>query len=184
MRTFVALELSDAVRAELERLQGKLGQVDADVKWVAPRNIHLTLKFLGDVEEGRIDEIKNALTRISSGEKAFEISLFRPGAFPGLDRPRVLWVGIDKGCAQVEKIASSAEEELEKIGFPKEKRPMSAHLTLGRVKSGKNKDALKEKILSLEVRPVTSQINHITLFQSTLTPKGPIYSVLHKATLI
>lgn len=181
MRTFVALELSDTVRRELGRLQGKLGQVGCDVKWVAPKNIHLTLKFLGDVEEAKIDDIKNVLTRISSGEKAFKISLFKLGAFPSVNRPRVLWAGIDRGCAEVEKIASLAEEGLEKIGFPKEKRPMSAHLTLGRVKSGKNKDALSAKILSLEVRPVSSEINHIALFQSTLTPKGPIYSVLHEA---
>ena len=181
MRTFVALELSDTVREELGRLQGELGRAGCDVKWVAPENIHLTVKFLGDVEEEKINEIKNILTRISSGEKTFEISLFKLGAFPSIDRPRVLWAGIDKGCAEVEKIASLAKEGLENIGFPKEDHPFSAHLTLGRVRSGKNKDALREKILSLEARPVFSEVNHIALFRSTLTPKGPIYSVLHEA---
>ena len=157
MRTFIALKLSDEIKEEFSRLEEKLKTAEADVKWVKPHNIHLTLKFLGDVEESKIGQIKNQL--------------------------RVLWVGLDRGSSEAEKIAKSIEDNLEKIGFPKEERPFSAHFTFGRVKSGKNKNKLKELISSLEVRPKSCAIKHITLFQSTLTPKGPIYVPLHIAKL-
>lgn len=181
MRTFIALELSNEVREELSRLQEELKKVDADIKWAKAENIHLTLKFLGNVEEAKIEEIKKLLDNISSREKPFETSLFKLGAFPNLNYPRVIWVGIDKGCSEIEKIAGLVETELEKINFSREKRPFSAHLTLGRVKSGKNKAELKEKISSLQVQPKSCTINNITLFQSTLTPKGPIYTPLYAA---
>ena len=183
MRTFIALELSDEIKNELSRLEGELKKVGGDIKWVKPKNIHLTLKFLGDVDDGKIEQIKKILDQISSQNKAFEISLFKLGAFPNVDNPRVIWVGLDKGCSDAEQIAQSVEDELSKIGFEKESRPFSAHFTLGRVKSGKNKAALKESFSSALPRPKSCAINNITLFQSTLTPKGPIYNSLHKANL-
>jgi RNA 2',3'-cyclic 3'-phosphodiesterase len=183
MRTFIALELSQEVRAELSRLEAEIKKAEADVKWVVPENIHLTLKFLGDVDEDKIGRIKETLDGISSGIKSFEISLFKLGGFPNLNYPRVIWVGIDKGCSEVEKIAALVEAKLAELSFEKEDRPFSAHLTIGRVKSGKNKIALKEAISSLSARPASCLISHITLFQSTLTPHGPIYTALHKAAL-
>jgi len=181
MRIFIALELSDEIKGELSRLEGRLKEARADIKWAKPENIHLTLKFLGDIEESNIEEIKNALGGISSSEKPFEISLFKLGAFPSLNQPRVIWAGIDKGCSEAENIAARVADALKKIGFPKEERPFSAHLTLGRVKSGKNKAGLKDMLASLEVRPKSCVINKITLFQSTLAPNGPIYTPLHEA---
>ena len=184
MRAFIALELSNEIKNELARLQGELKKVGADIKWVKSQNIHLTLKFLGDIDEGKVEQIKKILDQISSQNKTFEISPFKLGAFPNIDNPRVVWAGIDKGCSNAEQIAQSVEDELSKIGFEKESRPFSAHFTLGRVKSGKNKAALKESFSSVEARPESCAINSITLFQSTLTPQGPIYSSLHKAKLI
>ena len=181
MRAFIALELSEEIKKELSRLQEELKKTGADVKWAKPENIHLTLKFLGNVEENKIAQIKEILDGISSQNKPFEISLFKLGAFPSLNYPRVIWVGIDKGCAETEKIAALAEEKLENMGFGKEKRPFSAHLTLGRVRSGRNKAGLKEIISSLEVKPKSCAIEGITLFQSTLTPRGSIYTPLHAA---
>lgn len=181
MRTFIALELSAEIREELSRLHGEFKKTDADVKWVKPENIHLTLKFLGNVDEAKIEKIKNALGEISGREKPFEISLSGLGAFPNLNYPRVVWVGIDKGSSEAEKIAGLIADSMEKLGFPKEERPFSAHLTLGRVKSGRNKAGLKEKISSLSVQPKSCAVNHITLFQSTLTPAGPIYTPLYAA---
>jgi len=181
MRTFIAIELSDGVRRELARLQDELRASGADVKWAKPENIHLTLKFLGNVDEDKIGGIKTVLDEIASTLLTFEISLFKTGAFPSLNSPRVIWVGIDKGCAETEKCASFIEERLEKIGFPKEERPFSAHLTLGRTRSPKNKASLTEKLSTLSVEPASCPVKGITLFQSTLTPKGPIYTLLHVA---
>ena len=183
MRAFIALELSEEIKEELSRLQEELKKTGADVKWVNPENIHLTIKFLGNAGESKIEQIKKILEDISSQTGPFEISLFKVGAFPSLDHPRVIWAGIDKGCAEAEKIAALAEGKLENMGFEKEKRPFSAHLTIGRVRSGRNKAGLKEMISSLEVKPKSCAIKHITLFQSTLTPRGSIYTSLHAAKL-
>jgi len=184
MRTFIALNLSDETKEELSRIQEEFKKADADVKWNKPHNIHITLKFLGDIDETKVSEIKSVLDSISRESKPFDISLFKLGAFPSLNQVRVLWVGIDKGCSEVDQIAASVENNLEKIGFLKEDRPFSAHLTLGRVKSGRNKAALKEKLSSIEAQPKSSRIDSITLYQSTLTPKGPIYTPLHVARFI
>ena len=184
MRTFIALNLSDEMKEELFRIQEELKKADTDVKWNKPHNIHITLKFLGEIDEAKVVEIKGSLDSISREIKPFDISLFKLGAFPNLNQLRVLWVGLDKGCSEVDQIAASLENNLEKIGFLKEDRPFSAHLTLGRVRSGRNKAALKEKLSSLEVQPKSSRIDNITLYQSTLTQTGPIYTPLHVAKFV
>ena len=179
MRTFIAIKLSEEIKKEMASLQEKLKPANADVKWVNPENIHLTLKFLGEVKEDRITKIKDILENIAKKHSGFEISLFKLGAFPKLDYPRVVWAGIDKGCSEAEAITKEIEENLENLGFEKEKRPFSAHLTLGRVKSGKNKEELKKILLSLEAKSISCKVEGFILFQSTLTPKGPIYRPLH-----
>ncbi|MBI4336126.1 MAG: RNA 2',3'-cyclic phosphodiesterase [Candidatus Omnitrophica bacterium] len=184
MRAFIAIDLSDDNKAELSRLRDELKQAQADVKWVQPENIHLTLKFLGEVTDEYVGKVQEALDRIAAGFKPFEVSLLGIGAFPKLDYPRVIWVGLDKGKEEAEEIAKNIEEELEKLGFAKEDRPFAAHLTIGRVRSGKNKEALKDKIetVSCKLLTVSPQlVSSIVLYQSTLTPHGPIYTALHAA---
>ena len=182
IRVFIALELSEEIKGELARLQDELKHTEADVKWVKPENIHLTLKFLGHITEEKVAHAKEVLTKIASSSKPFIINLFKLGCFPRLESPQVIWVGIEEGCAETEEIAKRLESELEGIGFEKEKRSFSAHLTLGRVRSGKNKTKLVEKIKTLQIKPsTTASIRELTLFKSALTPKGSIYTVLHKA---
>ncbi|MBL7069275.1 MAG: RNA 2',3'-cyclic phosphodiesterase [Candidatus Omnitrophica bacterium] len=184
IRTFIALELSPEIKDELTQLQAQLKSINADVKWVKPQSMHLTLKFLGDIVQEQIEEIKKILDNAASRHASFEVSLFQVGGFPRLESPRVIWVGIDKGCSQSEAIAKELEEELERIGFEKEKRPFSAHLTLGRVRSPKERNELVSKIKALDFKPSASCIiDKITLFQSTLTPQGSIYTPLHEAKL-
>ena len=183
MRAFIAIELSDEIKESLARLQKRLKESAADIKWVDPHNVHLTLKFLGDIEDAKIEDIKTLLDNAASQFSAFEIKLSALGAFPNEKNPRVIWVGLSSGVAESEKIAASIESGAEKIGFPKEDRPFSAHLTLGRTRSGKNKDSLKEKLASTAVKPLACAVSGITLFQSTLTPKGPIYTSIHQAPL-
>lgn len=184
MRAFIALELSEEIKLELARLEGKLKKVDTDIKWTKPENAHLTLKFLGEIDESKAEEVKSGLDKISASQKPFEMSLFKLGAFPSMDHMRVIWVGTDKGCSEVEKLASLVEEVAEKCGFFREDRPFNAHLTLGRVKSAKNKEALKKKLLTLDVKPVSCTIKSIVLFQSTLHPTGPIHTPIYKADFI
>jgi len=183
MRAFIAIELPDNIKEELSSIQSDLKTAQADVKWVKTENIHLTLKFLGEVSEVKITEIKTAIDRVSKDHKKFETSLFKAGAFPKIDNPRVIWVGIDRNCSLIEEIALKIDEECEKLGFKREERQFSAHLTIGRVRSGKNKDPLKEKLLAQDVKEQAFTVDKLTLFQSTLTPSGPIYTSLYTAPL-
>jgi len=187
MRTFIAIELSDEIREALAQIQSHLKYSSADVKWVEKNNIHLTLKFLGEIDEKKCEKVKTALDEVAKDVKQFEISLKDIGAFPSIGSPRVIWVGLDKGAKESTELARKIDDALSKIGFEKETRPFAAHLTIGRVRSPKNKETLKAKILSLQGPGSGSQgpekITSVILFQSTLTPKGPIYSKLHEAKL-
>lgn len=186
MRTFIAIDLSKENKSKLAKIQDQLIKSNADVKWVEIDNIHLTLKFLGEVTDEYAGKVKEALDKIANGFKPFEISLSGLGAFPKLDYPRVIWVGLEKGKKETEEIAKKLEEELSKLGFAKEDRPFSAHLTIGRVRSGKNKETLKKIIEALNRTPKTvnpQRVSQLVLYQSTLTPNGPIYTPLHSAIL-
>lgn len=186
MRTFIAIELSDEIRSSLAQIESHLKYSGADVKWVDEKNIHLTLKFLGEIDEEKCDKIKAILDQIAGSTGSFEISVKDIGAFPKIDHPRVIWVGLDKGAAESKLLAEKIDETLSGIGFEKETRPFTAHLTIGRVRSSKNKQALKEKIGSFglqEARNKRQVVSSIILFQSKLTPKGPIYTKLHEARL-
>lgn len=182
MRTFIAIELSEEIREVLAQIQSHLKYAGADVKWVEKDNIHLTLKFLGEIDEKKCEKVKAALEKIAKEFKPFEISLKDIGAFPKIEFPRVIWIGLDKGAKESTELAAKIDETLSKIGFDKETRPFAAHITIGRVRSSKNKEALKEKVLSYQPSAVShQQINSVILFQSTLTPRGSIYTKLHEA---
>lgn len=175
MRTFIAIELDKEIKKALSKIQDELRTARADVKWVAPENIHLTLKFLGEVEENKIQKISQILKDISSQTKPFTIALSELGAFPGLKYPRVSWIGIAEGKTELSKLAELIEDNLVQLKFPKEKRGFSAHFTLGRFRSGKNKDAFSQKLNTIKVPGLRQEIKSVTLFKSILTPKGPIY---------
>lgn len=175
MRTFIAIELDKEIKKALSKIQDELKTTQADVKWVEPENIHLTLKFLGEIEENKIPRISQILKDISSQTKAFMIALSELGAFGGLKYPRVVWIGIREGKTELSKLAGLIEDSLAQLKFPKEKRGFSAHFTLGRFRSGKNKDILCQKLNTTQVPELRQEIRSIILFKSILTSKGPLY---------
>ena len=184
IRAFIAISISSDIKQELAALIDKLKTSGADVKWVNPENIHLTLKFLGYISPEKIEEVKKVLDGIKSKFTPFKITFSGVGAFPKLSYPKVIWVGIQNGKDDAKRIYELLETELEKAGFEKEERAFSAHLTIGRVRSGKNKAALKPAIESLSFSSdKILEVEHITLFQSTLTPKGPVYTPLYEARI-
>ncbi|MFH0732682.1 MAG: RNA 2',3'-cyclic phosphodiesterase [Candidatus Omnitrophota bacterium] len=185
-RAFIAISLTRQLHDELSILQDKLKQSNADVKWSEPENIHLTLKFLGNITDEQIKNVVLSLKKISSGFNAFSVHLAQVGAFPKTSYPRVIWVGMDEGAETVKRLNQSIENELEALGLRKETREFSCHLTLGRVRSVKNKQGLtniieKEKDFTSAYRVL---IEDIILFKSTLTKKGPIYEPIFKGSLI
>ena len=182
LRTFIAVELPDSLHKELAQLETILRRSGADVKWVNPENIHITLKFLGYVTPENIKKIEKLLDGLARPFAPFSITAEGIGAFPKLLYPRVIWVGIKDTSGKIKEIAEKLDDALLKLGFEKESREFTAHLTLGRVRSLKNKEKLKELI---EKNPfscdIDIQVGKVVLFKSTLTQSGSIYTKLHEA---
>ena len=187
MRAFIAIELPEPIKNSLARLIDKLKETGADVKWVAPLNIHLTLKFLGERDDKKVKQITEILDEIAKIHKPFQIQINSLGAFPNMNSPRVIWVGIDQGDIETKNIFKDLEDLICKVGIPKEDRAFSSHITIGRTRSAKALAELTQGITSLndsiKKEGLTFTAGSITLFKSTLTPEGPIYEALKAANL-
>ncbi|MFH0839145.1 MAG: RNA 2',3'-cyclic phosphodiesterase [Candidatus Omnitrophota bacterium] len=185
IRTFIAIELTKELQEELKDLQQELKKSNIDATWVRPENIHLTLKFLGNITTPRIEQIGSILEDTAKQRKAFYVGLSGIGAFPKLEYPRVVWVGINEGKQETAELAKSLEDKLGEIGFQKENRPFSSHLTLARIRNPHNKDKLKKIVEGISFTSKNkAYINKIILFKSTLTPQGSIYSKIYQSDFI
>lgn len=188
MRTFIAIALPKNTRDSLAQLQEQLKKTGADVKWVEPENIHLTLKFLGEIDEQKLSRISEVIKDIAGNKKSFSVRISSLGAFPKISSPRVIWAGIEKeGNSEIKKIAEELEEKLVKLGIPKEERPFSSHITIGRTRSTLNRQNLIQELKIMEdvsaAENLEFPVTKITLFLSTLNPSGPVYKVLKEADL-
>jgi len=183
LRLFIALPLPHEVEIELDRLVTVLRPKGPDVKWVPAKNIHLTVKFLGDTEEKLVDKIKAAIDEVTAGYQVFETAIDRIGGFPNLAQPRVIWIGGSQPIDEAARMAKEIDRRMHELRFEKEKRPFKAHLTLGRVREGRSVAELAEYLETLKLQPIPLILDRLVLFQSTLTPKGSIYERLHEAML-
>jgi len=175
-RGFIAVEI-DAFPKLLE-FEREMKDTGANIKLVEPENVHITLKFLGDTNEDLIEEIDGIVNDAAQNTEPFNIKLEGAGVFPNQNYIKVIWLGIKQG-EQLESIAQKIDDQLHKIGFKKEKRKFSAHLTIARVRSAKNKEKLLqiiEKYKDSEFAEIN--VDSIKLKKSELTPKGPIYTNL------
>jgi RNA 2',3'-cyclic 3'-phosphodiesterase len=185
MRLFIALPLPREIEEELGRIIFILKQKGGGgrIKWVAPKNIHLTVRFLGDTDEDKLPAIREAIQRIASKYPVVECAVDSLGAFPDLKRPRVFWTGLSGGIEFLNSIAADMEEEMRRLGFPPEDKKFKPHLTLGRVKESYGLDDLAAYIRNYRVAALPFRLDKLVLFKSVLTPQGPIYSRLLEANL-
>jgi len=184
IRSFIAIELSPENQQKLSNIIKELKSSAADVKWVKPENIHLTLKFLGYVETSKIEAISKIIETTAGEFARFEFQLNEIGAFPRISSPRVIWVNAQAAEGIIAKIVSMLEVRLEKLGFAKEEREFTPHLTIGRVRSSAGRLQLTEKLKDSKILPaIIQQADKITLFQSTLMPSGPVYKALNQIAL-
>ncbi len=184
IRCFLAIDLPDTLRPQLALVQGELKRSNADVRWVAVGNIHLTLKFFGNVPDNEIDPITQAAWEVAARQAPFKLQVTQAGAFPNMRSPRVIWVGLEGDLVPLAQMYHQLEKAFEVLGHPPEGRPFAPHLTLGRVKSPNNRHRLAlalEKLAPLNWPPFS--VNEIILFKSTLTPQGSIYTPLQKIPL-
>jgi 2'-5' RNA ligase len=181
MRAFIAIELPGPVRAALVSLQRQLAQAEADVKWVEEDNLHVTMRFLGEISEDQRQAIERLLGEVAGRTPRLQLSLSHLGAFPSASSPRVIWVGVGQGSEALSRIAREIEEGLSALHLPREPREFAAHLTLGRVRSPRNRAQLSHRLKELVWKPPAPfEVAHLTLFQSTLTSSGPLYTPLAK----
>jgi len=187
MRAFIAIALPKEIKDELARLQEKLKSAGADVKWVMPENIHLTLKFLGEIDDKEADQIIRIIGETSQHHDGFIIRINSLGVFPKPDFPRVIWAGVDLGDKQAKNVAAELEEKIAPAGTAKQKKEFSSHITIGRIRSPINRGKLIQELNNLagyfQTKNLQFKAAKITLFKSTLTPKGPVYEVQKEASL-
>ncbi len=182
IRAFIAIELPEELKVSLTKLQNKLrtGKEEA-VKWVDPKGLHLTLKFLGSIPSQMVSEISQAISPVVRELRPFTLQIHGLGAFPSLKAPRVVWVGTGGDLQALLILQKRVDQALSPLGFETEKA-FSPHLTLGRVREKapfRTRELLGQEINQLEVPKMPSlRVESLSLMRSTLTPSGAVYSRL------
>lgn len=177
-RVFIAIDLNDEIHREIQNIQNHLQKADVDTKWIKKKNIHLTLKFLGDITVDQITAIQDELVRITKDIKPFFIKTEKIGLFPSHQYPRIIWLGI-KNEPAILNLASKIDQCLKNYTAHDDQRDFKPHMTIGRIKSNRHIKKLIEIIEKDAPRPPMEQeITSISLFKSRLTFSGPIYSLI------
>jgi 2'-5' RNA ligase len=178
LRLFIAARPPETIRRGLDDLSRSLKAPGDGVKWVSSDSIHLTLKFLGSVDEGMVPKIDDAAARCVRGAGVIPLTVGRVGAFPDMRRPRVVWVGLAGETGRLESVAGALEEACFALGFPKEGRAFRPHLTLGRVKDRLSVDTIKKIEQNKDVVLGDMVVEAIELIKSDLRPSGAVYTTL------
>lgn len=179
MRAFIALTLPEPVRRSLGALQEALAASRADVRWVDAQQLHLTLKFLDDITDEQRRATEALLVRIAQETPALTLSLEGVGAFPSMQAPRVVWVGVKEGRDDVTRLASAIEAAGAELSVRQEPRPFAAHVTLGRVRSPRHLAALTRQLEQIVWRPPQPwTARAVTLYESRLGSSGATHIVL------
>ena len=178
IRTFIALEIPEDLKETLSHIQQKFIQKTGGTRWVKPENIHLTLKFLGPTREDKVGEVCRVLEQTARGISRFTFNVSGLGAFPNTRNSKVIWAGIETD-KQLFSFQEKLEDALSSVGFPREKRSFSAHLTLGRVKDTRTRKDLRNILEEYShVGLGGFEFSRVIFFRSDLQPSGPVYSVL------
>lgn len=179
IRSFISIDINDQfLLTKIVRVQESLSGLGAHIKFVEPENIHMTLKFLGEISIVLIEKVKEVLGQIDF--EPFIMRIEGLGAFPNIRRPRVIWLGVSEGASRIVEIQRFLEDRLVRLGFRRERGEFIPHITIGRVRGG-NYERLRKRIV--ELRDLTIGdflVNSVRLKKSTLTSKGPIYETLYE----
>ena len=185
VRTFIALPLPQTVLDPIRDVQERLKKERFSVRWVRPESIHLTLKFLGDIAEGELEGVSEAMKAVAAQNGPCSICAKGLGVFPGVKNPRVLWVGVAGDTEPLGKIQSDLESQLESKGYPREKRPFKSHLTIGRAKGRIDSRGLAEVLREhSDLSSPPFEAGELVLFKSDLKPSGAVYTRLATEPLV
>ncbi len=178
LRTFVCVEIPRIIQERIGELQKRLPKGKAQVSWVKPSNIHLTLKFLGEVPKRQVSSISAALKRAARSAGPFVVEVRGTGCFPSRENPRVLWVGMSATPEVLRQLHAAIEDRLATEGFGREKREFTPHLTIGRLRSPRGARPLIDALLTTSFESTAFQAREILLMCSVLNPAGAIYTPL------
>ncbi len=177
IRAFLAIDVDEDLKAKMYRIIKEFKQIDANIKYVDLQNLHLTLKFFGDIDIEGIDLLSSKISKVVEGFDRFDLKIKGCGVFPNTNRIKVIWLGLENDEI-VKELHDELDKEFVRLGFDKDKR-FSSHLTIGRMKSAKGKTKVKSTIEEFDDVEIGSMsVNSIILKKSTLTPQGPIYEDL------
>jgi 2'-5' RNA ligase len=184
-RTFIGVEIGEEIRNNSLSLQQTLGKTGAEVKWVTPESMHITLLFLGEVDDRVLHTICRAVSDIAASEPPFTLRVSGVGAFPTLRRPKIAWGGVVDGAEQLRRLYSKLEAKLLDMGcYCKEERDYTPHLTLGRVKGEADGFKLAPELTKrLSWEGGRTVVNELLVFSSELERDGPVYTVLGRGEL-
>jgi 2'-5' RNA ligase len=184
-RTFIGVQVNQDVRTSATALQQSLAQSGANVNWVSADNLHVTLLFLGEVDDRELHAISRAMADAVAGEPRFSLRVSGVGAFPNLRRPKVVWAGIADGAAELVRLYGLLEHPLLALGaYRREDRPYSPHLTLGRVKSETEGHALAPVLTKFtDWSGGRAMVTEVVLFASDMQREGPVYTILARGAL-
>jgi 2'-5' RNA ligase len=183
IRTFICIEVPAPITERIARLQQTLREREAKISWVKTSNIHLTLRFLGDVTMVRIPAVGAAVGRAALRSRPLEIEVGTTGVFPSVKRPRVFWVGLPAVPDALADLHALIEEELARDGFPPDDRGFSPHLTIGRVRSPRNASQVAEDLIAIGFERESFQAGKVIVMRSDMNPGGSIYSPLFHVPL-
>ncbi|HEX5080872.1 MAG TPA: RNA 2',3'-cyclic phosphodiesterase [Blastocatellia bacterium] len=183
MRTFIAIEIPSEIKSALAALQTQLRRAGADASWTKPENLHLTLNFLGEVDERRIVEVEKACVLSAAEFQPFTLSLKDTGVFPNERQPRVLWAGLSGDVGIVVEMRARLDERLALIGFKRDEKKFHPHLTIGRLKSNKKIRELLALAYAYQLPALSFAVTEIVLMKSELRPAGAEYTPIVKACL-
>jgi 2'-5' RNA ligase len=185
LRTFIAVDLGQAIRDRCVALQEALARTGTDVKWVEVENLHVTLLFLGEVDDRAVPDVCRAVAVCCGQHESFIQSVESVGCFPNPRRPRTIWVGVGAGHDELIALHDALEPPLLELGcYRRENRPYTPHITLGRVKSDRPTDKLAAELVKrASWKAGETQVREVLVLSSELTPKGPIYTVLGRSKL-
>ncbi|MDP8247819.1 MAG: RNA 2',3'-cyclic phosphodiesterase [Candidatus Tritonobacter lacicola] len=182
MRTFIAIDLDAAAREAVAGRVRRLAGTIAGVRWVKPDNIHVTIRFLGEISPETRGLVERVLRNAAIGFSPFDVTIGEMGAFPSFRRPRVLWAGIGKGKEELRRLHLRIEEGLGEIGIPAERRPYTPHITIGRLK----RQSKNINLSGIARDPGIESgfvVDRVVLFESELRPEGAVHKVIYEAKM-
>lgn len=185
IRTFIAIDISPAVRRRAAVLQDKLRESEVNASWTDPENIHVTMQFLGDVDETLVPEVCKRVAAAAAPFAPFHASFAQAGAFPAADRPRTVWIGVDEGRENLVELHHAVQESLIEMRFPRELRTYKPHLTIGRIRDGGARRLRLTELLAHyhDFKADSCEVTEVLIYASYLERSGPTYQIMGRAPL-